>query len=148
MRDDSLENKSNGLVGYAIATFCIIFGFFWFMFGGGGWIWIGFPFLIFGFLGLLVELSEEGYKRYCYFTDGVGMIFLSLYFVDYEFFVLKFIFAILICGAMTCFVVGAIYAFRISNGKASFADTLFKVFDIAGAVYSAYLLFKEIVNFF
>ncbi|CPO10632.1 Uncharacterised protein [Staphylococcus aureus] len=49
---------------------------------------------------------------------------------------------------MTCFVVGAIYAFRISNGKASFADTLFKVFDIAGAVYSAYLLFKEIVNFF
>lgn len=28
MRDDSLENKSNGLVGYAIATFCIIFGFF------------------------------------------------------------------------------------------------------------------------
>lgn len=113
MRDDSLENKSNGLVGYAIATFCIIFGFFWFMFGG-----------------------------------GVGMIFLSLYFVDYEFFVLKFIFAILICGAMTCFVVGAIYAFRISNGKASFADTLFKVFDIAGAVYSAYLLFKEIVNFF
>ncbi len=55
------------------------------MFGGGGWIWIGFPFLIFGFLGLLVELSEEGYKRYCYFTGGVGMIFLSLYFVDYEF---------------------------------------------------------------
>ncbi len=43
---------------------------------------------------------------------------------------------------------GAIYAFRISNGKASFADTLFKVFDIAGAVYSAYLLFKDIVNFF
>jgi hypothetical protein len=39
-----LENKSNGLVGYAIATFLYYFWLFWFMFGGGGWIWIGFPF--------------------------------------------------------------------------------------------------------
>lgn len=142
------ENKDNGLAGYTIAVFCIIFGFFWFIFGSGGWIWIGFPFLIFGFLGLLVELSQEGYQRYCYFTGGVGLVFLSLYFSSYELIILKFIFAVLICGAMTCFVVGAIYAFKISNEERSFANMLFKVFDIAGAVYSAYLLLERIVDFF
>ncbi|MDT3959806.1 hypothetical protein [Staphylococcus kloosii] len=143
-----MENKSNGLGGYTIAIFCIIFGFFWFMFSSGGLIWVGFPFLIFGFLGLLVELNEEGYKKYCYFIGGVGMAFLSLYFGDYEFFILKFIFAVLICGAMTCFVVGAIYAFKISDDNGSFADILFKIFDIAGAVYSAYSFLKNIIDFF
>lgn len=143
-----IENKDNGLVGYAIAIFCIIFGFFWFLFGDGGWMWIGFPFFIFGFSGLLVELSQRGHQRYCYFVGGIALVFLGLYFSGYDFFILKLIFSILICGAMTCFVVGAIYAFNNSDKERSFADTLFKIFDIAGAVYTAYLFLREIVNFF
>lgn len=140
------ENRNNSFAGYIILTFPIILGLLFFFLGEGWLFYLGLPFLIFGFLFLPVQLSEDGYVKYAIFSGGIGFLLLALYFVDLDFFVWRILFFVLLAGSFTCFISTALYIVFKSKGKYSFSGSLISVISLASSFYTVYKFIKEIVT--
>ena len=140
------ENTNNSFAGYIILTFTIILGLLFFFLGEGWLFYLGLPFLIFGFLFLPVQLSEDGYVKYAILSGGIGFLLLALYFVDLDFFVWRILFFVLLAGSFTCFISTALYIVFKSKRKYSFSDSLVSVISLASSFYTVYEFIKEIVT--
>ncbi|MFG0934833.1 hypothetical protein ACF91D_29685 [Staphylococcus sp. 231237_7MaSpsaltlick] len=139
------ENTNNSFGGYIILIFTIFLGLLFFFFGEGWLFYLGLPFLIFGFLFLSAQLSEDDYVKYAIFSGGIGFLLLALYFVDLDFFVWRILFFVLLAGSFTCFISTALYIVFKSKGKYSFSNSLFSVISLASSFYTVYKFIKEIV---
>lgn len=137
---------NNSFAGYVILIFTIFLGLLFFFLGEGWLFYLGLPFLIFGFLFLSVQLSEDDYVKYAIFSGGIGFLLLALYFVDLDFFVWRILFFVLLAGSFTCFSATALYIVFKSKGKYSFSSSLVSVISLASSFYTVYKFIKEIVT--